>query len=235
MDEVKQALHASADPEKAAFFPKFFKTGPGQYGEGDIFIGVTVPKQRSIVKKVYRAISLQETIKLLRSPEHECRLTALFILVLKFQKFPGLRAEIFDLYIANSKYVNNWDLVDSSAEQIVGAWLNDNEYRLNILKKLARSKLLWERRISMIATYHYIRQGRAEEAVVIAEILLNDSHDLIQKAVGWMLREVGKRVDRQLLTEFLNIHASTMPRTTLRYAIEHLSPSDRQHYLSRKQ
>jgi 3-methyladenine DNA glycosylase AlkD len=234
MEEVAKALQTVAQSQKAMNSARFFKSGPGQYGEGDQFIGVTVPQQRSIAKKAYKLIKLNDTLRLLKSPVHEHRLTALFILVLKFQKYPGLRQEVFELYIGNTKYVNNWDLVDSSAEYIVGAWLEGSEYKMKVLQKLAKSDLLWERRIAMLATFHDIKQGRPEPALAIAEILMRDSHDLIQKAVGWMLRELGKKVNRQLLLDFLDKHAATLPRTTLRYSIEHLSPEQRQHYLALK-
>ena len=154
---------------------------------------------------------------------------------MKYQKGEQqTRTHIFDLYLENTEYINNWDLVDSSADRIVGAWLQDNPYKMKVLTKLARSASLWERRIAMLATFEYIKQGRADEALVIADILLHDSHDLIQKAVGWMLREIGKRVDQALLLGFLDQHAHDMPRTALRYAIEHLSPDTRKHYMQLK-
>lgn len=232
VEEVQAALRAEVNPEKAAFFPKFFKADPGEYAEGDKFLGVTVPKQRAIAKKYYKNISLNEVMVLLKSPWHEDRLTALFILVLQFQKGgQQTKDEIFDLYVENTRYINNWDLVDSSADKIVGSWLEDSPYKMKVLNKLAASNDLWERRISMIATYHYIKQGRADEALEIAEMLVGDSHDLINKAVGWMLREIGKRVDKELLINFLDKHAATMPRTALRYAIEHLDPKTRDYYL----
>lgn len=235
VEQVQAALRAAANPEKAAFFPRFFKAGPGEYAEGDQFIGVTVPAQRIIAKRYYTVLTLPETLRLLQSPWHEERLTALLILVLKYQKGnQTLKNDIFDAYLENTKFINNWDLVDSSADRIVGNWLDSSSYRLAVLEKLAKSSSLWERRIAMLATYDYIKKGRADEALVIATMLLHDSHDLIQKAVGWMLREIGKRVDRSLLTTFLDKHAAIMPRTTLRYAIEHFSPEVRKHYLSLK-
>lgn len=232
LEQVQAEIRAGVDPAKAAFFPKFFKSGPGEYAEGDKFLGVTVPKQRAAAKKYYKNITLNELSVLLKSPWHEDRLTALFMLVLQFQKGSEVtRNEIFDLYVENTKYVNNWDLVDSSADKIVGAWLDGNPYKMKVLVSLANSKNLWERRISMIATFYYIQLGRADETIEIAEILVNDSHDLIQKAVGWMLRETGKRVDRDILLSFLDKHAATMPRTALRYAIEHLDDQMRKHYM----
>lgn len=221
--------------KKRHFFRAFFKAGTGEYAEGDQFLGVTVPNQRKLAKKYYLVLSLNELTLLLKSPLHEERLSALFMMVLKYQKgSQSTKNDVFDLYMENTKYVNNWDLVDSSAGYIVGQWLKDNPYKMKVLKKLAKSDLLWERRIAMIATLQYIVNGKADEALVIARILLNDKHDLIQKAVGWMLREVGKRVDKQLLKQFLDEHASTMPRTTLRYAIEHFDPKTRRYYLDLK-
>lgn len=236
LEQLQAEIRAEADPAKAMFFPKFFKSGPGEYAEGDKFLGVTVPKQRAVAKKYYSDITLNETHILLKSPWHEERLTALFILVLKFQKgSEATKNEIFDLYVENTDYINNWDLVDSSADKIVGAWLNDNPYKMKVLNKLAVSGDLWERRIAMIATFNYIKQGRGEEALEIAEVLVDDSHDLINKAVGWMLREVGKKVGSELLLDFLDRHAASMPRTALRYAIEHLDSKTRQHYLGLKE
>ncbi len=253
LDELRTALRAMATPEKAKTSSWFFKTGPGQYGEGDQFLGVTVPEQRKIAKQ-FKALPLDEIHKLLSSPWHEERLTALFILVSQYKS--GTQSEkqkIYEFYLSHAGPVgfglvwglrkippgifwgvNNWDLVDSSAEYIVGSWLQDKSEKLTVLQKLANSDLIWEKRIAMIATFHYIRAGRADEALVIAELLLDDPHDLLQKAVGWMLREVGKRVDRELLLDFLDQHAATMPRTTLRYAIEHLETSLRVHYLDKR-
>jgi 3-methyladenine DNA glycosylase AlkD len=172
---------------------------------------------------------------LLQSGWHEERLAASFILVAQFQKAGAANKKaIYDFYLAHTKWINNWDLVDSSAEFIVGPYLENRPEKLRVLQTLAKSKSLWERRIAMLATFDYIKKGRADEALIIAEQLLHDPHDLIQKAVGWMLRETGKRVDRQLLVAFLDGRAATMPRTTLRYAIEHLSPDQRADYLARK-
>lgn len=229
--QLKNELKAVATPERAKANAWFFKTGPGQYGEGDQFLGVTVPEQRKIAKQ-FRDMPLLYIEELLHNPWHEVRLTTLFIMVLAYQKGDeGRRADIANLYLANARYINNWDLVDSSASYILGPWLENSSYKMKTLTKLAKSNNLWERRIAMIATLYYICRGSAGEALQIAEILLNDTHDLIQKAVGWMLREVGKRVDREVLLGFLDVHAKTMPRTTLRYAIEHLPPEQRSHYL----
>ena len=232
---VSQALQAIATPEKAKSSTWFFKSGPGQYGEGDIFLGVSVPEQRKIAREFYKNLSLDGMLTLLKSEWHEERLTAVFMLVLTYQKGDaGKKDQVANLYLANTRYINNWDLVDSSAGYIVGPWLEQSRYKMKVLTKLARSDLLWDRRIAMIATSYYIQQGRADEALIISKILLHDNHDLIQKAVGWMLREIGKRVDRQLLLDFLDLHAATMPRTSLRYAIEHLSREARQQYMKMK-
>lgn len=214
------------------FLRRFFKAGPGEYAEGDKFLGVTVPQQRAIAKE-FKDLSLAEATDLLTSEWHEERLTALFILVGQYKRGDEANKKaIYDLYLAHTKWVNNWDLVDSSSEFIVGPYLENRPEKLDVLEKLALSELLWERRIAMLATFDYIKKGRADEALIIAEQLLYDKHDLIQKAVGWMLREIGKRVDHSLLSAFLDEHAATMPRTTLRYAIEHFDPERRQHYLS---
>jgi len=235
LSELRAELRAHVDPEKAAFFPRFFKSGPGQYGEGDKFLGLTVPVQRIIAKK-HKDLPMADIGKLITSEWHEERLTALLILVDQYQKATQkndgeMQKQIYDFYLAHTANINNWDLVDTSADKIVGPYLHHRPEKGAILTGLARSTSLWERRIAMLSTFHYIRAGEPGEALEIAEILLNDTHDLIQKAVGWMLREVGKRCDRQLLVAFLNEHYQTMPRTALRYAIEHLSPETRQLYL----
>jgi 3-methyladenine DNA glycosylase AlkD len=229
--DVSAALQALANPEKAEFFPRFFKAGKGEYAEGDKFLGVSVPQQRLLVKR-FQAIPLAEISKLLKGEWHEERLTGLLLLVSKYTRGDlSTKQACYYMYLAHTAYINNWDLVDSSAEYIVGPWLQDRPEKLNVLQRLARSDSLWERRIAMLATFAYIKQGQAHDAIEIAEILLHDKHDLIQKAVGWMLREMGKRVDRQVLLSFLDQHAADMPRTTLRYAIEHFDPEMRKHYM----
>ena len=227
-------LKSSRRPERVTSTEQFFKAYPGGYSEGDRFLCVSVPGTRLIAKQ-FKNLPLAEVEKLLESEWHDARLLALIILVERYKKAsePDRRA-IYELYMRRIDRVNNWDLVDTSAGQIVGAWLDDRPEKLGILQKLAESKNLWERRVAMIATFEYIKKGRADEALIIAEQLLHDKHDLIQKAVGWMLRELGKRVDQSLLSEFLDRHAATMPRTTLRYAIEHFTPERRQHYLNLK-
>ena len=233
-EDVSKALRAVATAERAQANAWFFKTGPGQYGYGDKFLGVTVPQQRKIAK-TYKDLPLADVEKLIASPWHEERLTGLFILVGQFGRDnEANKKEIYDFYISHTENVNNWDLVDSSASYIVGQWLENKPEKMKILRGLAKSNLLWDRRIAMIATLYYIANDSADEALEIATILINDPHDLIQKAVGWMLREVGKRVDRQLLLDFLDKYASTIPRTTLRYAIEHLTPGQKQYYMKLK-
>lgn len=232
IDQLKSGLRKLATSEKAGSSAWFFKTGPGQYGEGDKFMGVTVPEQRRIAGQ-FKDLPLAELKMLITSPWHEERLTGLFILVGQYQRGSVAdKKKVYDLYLSLTKYINNWDLVDSSAAYIVGPYLEGKKRA--VLTGLARSKDLWERRIAMIATFHYIRQGDAGDALKIAEILLRDKHDLIQKAVGWMLREIGKRVDEQILISFLNKYAETMPRTALRYAIERLPADKRKFYLNKK-
>jgi 3-methyladenine DNA glycosylase AlkD len=234
LEELKAELAALADPVKAAFFPRFFKTGPGQYGEGDQFVGVTVPQQRAIAKR-FRDLPLSDVEELIKSPWHEERLVGVFILVGQYKRGEQrTKKEIYDFYMANTKHINNWDIVDSSAAFIVGPWLADKPEKMKVLEKLAKSDLLWDRRISIISTFAYIKAGHAAETLAIAEILLQDKHDLIQKAVGWMLREVGKRVDREILESFLDKHAVEMPRTSLRYALEHLDATAKQNYMAAK-
>ena len=222
---VRRSLRAEARPDRVDGAQRFFKCGAGEYGEGDTFIAVTVPAQRAIAR-TFRRLPLTETDKLLVSPIHEERLTALFILVDQFGRGDTrLRKQIFSLYMKRLRFINNWDLVDSSAAQIVGGWLADKPR--TPLDRLARSRHLWSRRVAMIATFHSIEQGDHTDAVRIATILVNDDHDLIHKASGWMLREVGKRASVDALTTFLQQHAATMPRTMLRYAIERLPAPER--------
>jgi 3-methyladenine DNA glycosylase AlkD len=208
----------------------FFKTGKGEYGEGDVFIGVRVPDQRRIAKN-YRNISLTDVLELLRSEIHEHRLTALFILTEQFNKGDEeARQRIVDLYLCNTAYVNNWDLVDSSAHKILGVWLVDKPR--GVLYDLAGSESLWERRISIISTFAFIQRGDLVDALALAGALVDDGHDLIHKASGWVLREVGKK-DQSVLEEFLLEHFETMPRTMLRYAIERLPEERRRFYMGR--
>lgn len=227
--KVLSALQAEADPEKAAFYPSFFKTGKGEYGEGDKFIGVTVPKQRRIAKK-FRELSRGEIAKLLKDRRHECRLTALLILVEQYQRADApTQSKIAEFYLQNLDYVNNWDLVDSSAHKILGPHLQGGNRQL--LYKLVDSGHLWRQRVAIIATLHYIKQDDFRDTKKISLALLQHEHDLIHKAVGWMLREMGKR-DRSELEKFLRPRYQKMPRTMLRYAIEKLPATLRKKYLA---
>jgi len=235
IDELKADLRKFASSERAKILARFFKTGPGQYGEGDVFIGATVPQSRAVAK-AYKDLLLEEISTLLHSRVHEERLVALFILIEQFKaagqrRDEKTREKIYRFYLDNTAYINNWDLVDLSASRIVGPYLEDKPK--DILRKLALSKSLWERRIAMISTFHYIWNGDPKWGLEIAEILLNDKHDLIHKAVGWMLREIGKNCGENVLTNFLDEHTGVIPRTTLRYAIEKFPEEKRQKYLTR--
>ena len=225
---VQADLQQLADPQQAEILQRFFKTGKGQYGERDIFLGIKVPEQRKVAKK-HPDLSLKEIQRLLSSRIHEHRLTALFILIAQYQKAgPRKKKIIFDFYLKNTKNINNWDLVDLSAPSIVGDYLLDKDRK--VLYRLAESSLLWERRISVLATFSFIKNDQFDDCLKIAEILLKDEHDLIHKAVGWMLRETGKR-DQAVEEEFLKEYGRVMPRTMLRYAIEKFEEKKRKAYL----
>lgn len=227
---IKNELISYSNNKKVDFLPKFFKTGKGEYGEGDAFIGVNVPTQRKVSKKYYKEISLNDTEKLLQTNIHEFRLTALFILVEKYSKMKTEKdkKEIVDLYLTNTEYVNNWDLVDSSADKILGAYLADKDKSL--LYELAKSDNLWKQRIAIIATFYFIRNKQFKDTIEISKILLNHKHDLIHKAVGWMLREMGNR-DFDTEYNFLKDYYKEMPRTMLRYSIEKFDEDLRQKFL----
>ncbi|MCL4360640.1 DNA alkylation repair protein [Patescibacteria group bacterium] len=230
---VQTDLKKVARKDKVAFLPRLFKTGPGEYGEGDIFWGVSVPVQRKTAKR-YAHLSLIELGELLAGPVHECRQTALFILGYQFQKAdPAEKKMLYRFYLSRTSAVNNWDLVDCSAHIIVGGYLTEHPKERFILTRLARSQSLWERRIAIVATYAFIRNGDVRETYRIATLLLHDDHDLIRKAVGWMLREAGK-CDEPALTSFLDKHCHSMPRTMLRYAIERLPKLTRKRYPGQK-
>jgi len=217
--------------DRALLSQKYFKTGPGQYGEGDVFWGLTVPQTRLIAKK-FSDLKLVEIKKLLISPVHEIRLIALLILVEQFSK-GDLKAKenIFNFYLKNTKYINNWDLVDLSAYKIVGAWLLDKPTKT--LETLANSKNIWERRIAVLASFARLKNNDFKLSLALAKKLLQDKHDLMQKAVGWMLREMGKKSKLELI-KFLDKYATKMPRTMLRYAIERLPEKERLYYLNKK-
>lgn len=232
--DVQAELRRNADPEKAAFFPRFFKSGPGEYGYGDKFLGVTVPMVRQSIKPFHK-LPLGEVAKLLHSQWHEERLAALLIMVWQYTHGDERHKQsVFEMYMDNTRYINNWDLVDSSAPKIVGPYLYHRDEQMPVLVTLAKSEELWERRIAMLATLYDIVHGEGDVALEIVEILRTDEHDLIHKATGWMLREIGKRVDRNVLLNYLDIHAQDMPRTMLRYAIEHLPTEQKQHYMKLK-
>jgi len=228
LNDLKKELRASEDRNKAVVLKKFFKTAPGQYGEGDIFLGINVPKIRQIAKK-YLDLNFNEIEQLLSSRFNEHRLIALIILITLFKKGGQKeRGKIYHFYINHIENINNWNLVDTSAPVIVGQWLL--QHPKDILYKFARSKKLWQKRIAIIATLGFIRAGEFEDTFKISEILLQDKHDLIHKAVGWMLREVGKK-NEPLEKRFLDEHCKKMPRTMLRYAIERFNKKDYQYYL----
>lgn len=226
---IRKEIRALGTPERAKSSLRFFRTGPGEYGEGDKFLGLTVPEMRAIARR-YRALDHDAVVELLQSHWHEERLVALVLLVDGYQRGDKpQRDRIHRAYLANTRRINNWDLVDASAAAIVGGHLEATE--ISLLERLARSKDLWERRIAIVATFHFIKQNEFAPTLRIAEMLLGDSHDLIHKAVGWMLREVGKR-DRKVLDTFLSKHYRTMPRAALRYAIERHPESIRKGYLA---
>ncbi len=227
--QVRTALQQAADPERAKILSRFFKTGKGQYGEGDVFLGITVPEQRVIAKK-YRDLPLKDIEKLLLSETHEHRLVALLILMIRYKKTDDRgRLEIVDFYLCHTGRINNWDLVDLSAEKILGDYLYGKDKA--VLYRLAGSQNLWEKRIAIMTTFAFIKKNVFEHTLRIAEMLLNDRHDLIHKAVGWMLREIGKR-DLKSEEEFLEKHHRSMPRTMLRYAVERFAPDRKRYWMS---
>jgi 3-methyladenine DNA glycosylase AlkD len=249
LNNFRDELRGLADPEKAKVLQRFFKTGKGEYGEGDVFLGVVVPKQRALIKR-YLALDLPALQKLLQSPIHEERLCALLLLVSKYQSIKNKnrksngsvdaidataiaaqRKELYDFYLSNTATINNWDLVDLSAQYIVGHYLFAQSVAVwRVLHRLVQSINLWERRIAIVATHHFIRNNYYSATIDLAQQLLNDREDLMHKATGWMLREVGKR-DVAVLEEFLQCNAAKMPRTMLRYAIEKFPEARRQEYL----
>jgi 3-methyladenine DNA glycosylase AlkD len=224
-------LLAKKNPAKAAFFPTFFKTGKGQYGEGDVFLGISVPDVRILAKK-YRDAPLLDIHGLLESQYHEARLLGLIILTLQYDKADAKgRERVVDFYLKNLHAVNNWDLVDSSAHRILGEHLLTRDR--SMLIKFAKKDHLWTQRVAIVSTYAFIRKNQYDDTVKVSKLLLSHPHDLIHKAVGWMLREVGKR-DKKALVRFLDDHADIMPRTALRYAIEKFDEKTRKHYLGKK-
>lgn len=225
-------LYSMRDRRKAETLARFFKCGKGEYGEGDLFLGITVPQQRKLAKK-YQSLPLSEMTALIGNKYHEARLTGLLILVYAFEKADAKKQkEIYRFYLAHSDRINNWDLIDVTAPNIVGMYLWENPKERKILYRLVRSKNMWERRMVILATFAFLRRGDFRDTLKISEGLLSDKEDLIHKSVGWMLREVGKR-DKNALKFFLAKHLSRMPRTTLRYAIEHFPETQRKRYLKK--
>jgi len=231
VQDIHAKLQMLVDPQRAAVLQRFFKTGAGEYGEGDIFVGIRAPEIRKLAKEC-RGLSLSGAVKLLQSVIHEARALALLIMIHSYAKGEAsLQEKIYKLYLQNTRFINNWDLVDISAEHIVGSHLR---YKSKApIRALAASDLLWERRIAVMATFHYIKHGEFAETLHVAGMLLNDAEDLIHKAVGWMLREIGKR-NPTAEEAFLNTHYKLMPRTMLRYAIEKFPEDLRQRYLKGK-
>ena len=225
MVKLIEELKKVADPQKAKLLQGFFKTAPGQYGYGDVFWGITIPQNRRIAQS-FIDISYKEISLMMRHEVHEVRMCSLMILVEKFKQEPQA---VYKLYMANKKYVNNWDLVDLTAYKIVGAYLKDRPKA--VLYKLAQSKELWDRRIAIVSTFYFIQSGFAEETFKISDMLMGDKEDLMHKAVGWMLREVGKRCSEKELKSYLKDRYQTMPRTMLRYAIERFPADVRKKYL----
>lgn len=239
--DLRAEIKKLANSNKAKILQGFFKTGKGQYGEGDIFLGIIVPKQRALAKKYWEKITLPELDILIKSKIHEERLIALLILTKQFESLNN-QLVIYKYYLSHTKYINNWDLVDLSAPNIVGSYLYSLaldgrgagvRVKNETLYKLAISKNLWERRIAILATFTFIKKGDSKDTLKIAKILLADKHDLIHKAAGWMIREVGKRCDQKILTSFLDEYSAKMPRTMLRYAIERLPEKIRKYYLNK--
>ena len=221
---IRNELQALSDAKKREIFPKFFKAGKGEYGEGDRFLGVTVPNIRAIAK-LHKDISIEEIWELIQSEWHEVRLCALIIMVEKSKKKDEvLRKELFNLYLSQTKRINNWDLVDLSCRFIIGEYLLDKSR--DILYHLAQSPLLWDNRIAIVSTYAFIRKGQLEDTYALSDLMMQHPHDLMHKAIGWMLREAGKR-NPERLYDYVMSHRADMPRTMLRYAIEKFSPKER--------
>lgn len=234
VEDFKRGMDELANPEKAKILQKFFKTAKGEYGEGDVFLGITVPQQRTVAKDFYRAFTLSDIQEILHTQIHEYRFTALAILVLQSQKSkdPNLQQQVVDFYLANTQWINNWDLVDVTCPHILGKYVYETG-KTEILDKLAQSENLWEKRMSIVAVHYFIRKKTIEIVPKMVLKNLQHPHDLIHKASGWMLREMGK-VNKEALLNFLDEFALKMPRTTLRYAIERLDETTRQYYLKLK-
>ena len=227
-NKIMAELQKLKNDEKAKILQRFFKTGKGEYGEGDVFWGIQVPEMKRIAS-VHKDDQVESVAELLSNKVHEVRFTALQILTAKYAHRPDERRRVYEVYLANTQFINNWDLVDCSCYKIVGEHLLDKNR--DILRTLAESKNLWERRISIVSTFAFIRNREYEDTLKISELLLHDTHDLMHKAVGWMLREVGKRCGREKEEMFLKKHHRTMPRTMLRYSLEHFPKELRDHYM----
>lgn len=237
LQTLKKELRSLGNKAKAEASMRFFKTGKGQYGAGDVFLGINVPNQRTIAKK-YQNLPLEDIRELLYAKEHEFRLTALFILVLQYQKGDKVtHQKLADFYLTHAKRINNWDLVDASAHYILGHYLltyKTPKQTLTLLTRLAKSHNLWERRIAMVATWTFIRVHNPAMTFALAKLLLKDKEDLMHKATGWMLREVGKYCGQPTLSKFLDQYAHQLPRTALRYSLEHYPQTLRQKYMAQK-
>lgn len=233
VQNIISELEKYSDPNQSKHSSRFFKTGIGEYGHGDLFYGVDVPTSRKISKK-YSSLTLTEILRLLKNPYHECRLVGLLILVFQYEnsKSDISKKEIFDFYLSNLEFVNNWDLVDSSAHKIIGHYLFGKSSSLQV--KLAKSTSLWKRRVAIISTFYDIYQHEYKKTLEISLLLMHDKEDLIHKATGWMLREVGKRCSEEILIQYLDKYSSQMPRTMLRYAIERLPKQIKEKYLLKK-
>ena len=227
-DSLRAALGAVADPGRVPGMRRFFRTGPGEYGEGDVFVGITMPALRRAIRP-FGALPFDEIDALLDDAEHEHRLAGVLLLVRRYPADPDATVARYLAAVRRGR-VDNWDLVDASSEFILGPWLREGRGPMALLDELAVSDSVWERRVAVLATFDFIRSGDAAPTLALARRLLDDRHDLIRKAVGWMLREVGKRVDRAALTGFLDAYAAAMPRTMLAYATEHLTPEERTRY-----
>lgn len=231
LKSIKESLAVLSIPEKAAFLPKFFKTGKDEYGEGDKFIGVIVPDQRKVAKEYFSKISLTELSELLSSEVHEHRLTALLMLILKFEKTKdqSVKDEVVEFYLNHLQYINNWDLVDTSCYKILGRYAFENQ-KENLLRTLADSDQMWHKRIAVVGTMYYIKKGIFKLTIELVTKNLSHPHDLMHKANGWLLREMGNKNEAELI-KYLNQYYQQMPRTCLRYAIEKLNEEVRQDYL----
>lgn len=230
MEEILQEIKSFADPDKAVHMQRFFKTGKGEYAEGDLFYGLTTPQVRSIVKKYYKIVSLDSVEELLHNPYHEVRCVGLLIMVDKYEKANfSIKTDIYNLYLKNVNYINNWDLVDITCHKIIGRHAYENK-NVSDIRKLASSNHLWSERIAVVSQYYLIKRGDFSLILELSEGFLTHKHDLMHKAVGWMLREMGK-VDLDSLYKFLDKHHKVMPRTMLRYSLEKLSPEKKKYYM----